>query len=682
MELTIYDTNLDLIGILDTATDIIWHRVFHTAGDFEIHVPVTSDTLSLLKPQFLITKKDTVEFGIIECLVLEQSEAGESLKVTGRFGSSLLDRRIIFETQTLNTTVEVAMRSLVSACCITPTIPDRIIPQLELGPLMNYPETINIQVTYKNLLLTLRAFSETSGIGFRVRFIPSTKKFRFETFKPFDRSFLQSENPRVIFSNDYDNLLTSTYKSSDQERSNLALVGGEGVGEDRKLVLVGSQSGLERREIFVNAKDQRLEEGMSLADYNQLLAQKGSESLVPRTEYFEGTVLPNENVTYKTDYDLGDIVTIENSRWDKRIHVRINEITEVSDENGETLVPVFGQSSPSISNNTSNDTSGTGSGSGPSISITPNKAVVSDVAGSLIAGAASATEISYMAGVTAAIQTQFNNLRSLIYPIGSLYLSVVATSPAVLFGGTWVQISDSFLLAAGSTYGAGTSGGVAAHNHTSAAHNHAIAAHSHASAAHAHSIAAHSHSSANHSHSVAGHAHSGPSHAHGSSGLWAKIAGMAGGIAFREDGTSAIWAPSFKVSGTYSAYTSNMSGGAPIMGSTAAEGTGSTSSVGLTTDPTTPGNTGGTSLTSDSTTPGNTGGTALTSDATTPGATGSSSNLPPYLAVLCLETHCVERNSRMILKLLLALPIAIAMNLLLGMVIAAVKVEFGQSENG
>ena len=631
MELSIYDTNLELVGILDTATDVIWHRVFHTAGDFEIHVPATADTLSLLKNQYLVTKKDTVEFGIIECLVIEQSEAGESLKITGRFGSSLLDRRILFETQTLNSTVEGAMRSLVSASCITPTISDRIIPQLELGTLMGYPETINIQVTYKNLLSTLKAFSETSGIGFRVRFIPSTQKFRFETFKPCDRSFLQSENPRVIFSNDYDNLLTSTYKSSDQESSNLALVGGEGVGEARKLVLVGNGSGLERREIFVNAKDQRLEAGMSLANYNQLLAQKGSESLVPRTEYFEGTVLPNENVTYKVDYDLGDIVTIENSHWDKRIHVRMIEITEVSDENGETWVPVFGRSTPSISNNASTDTSGTGSGS--SIAIAPNKAVVSDAAGSLIAGAPSATEVGYLAGVTAAIQTQFNNLWKSIYPIGSIYLSGLATSPAVLFGGTWVQISDSFLLAVGSVYGAGTSGGTATHSHSSAVHAHAIAAHSHASAAHAHAIAAHSHASANHAHTVAGHAHSGPSHAHGSAGLWAKIAGMAGGIAFREDGTTAIWAPSFKVSGTYSAYTSNMAGGAPVMGSTAAEGTGSTSSVGLTTDATTPGNTGGTSLTSDATTPGNTGGTTLTSDATTPGATGSSSNLPPYLAV-------------------------------------------------
>lgn len=48
------------------------------------------------------------------------------------------------------------------------------------------------------------------------------------------------------------------------------------------------------------------------------------------------------------------------------------------------------------------------------------------------------------------------------YPIGSIYMSVEATSPASLFGGTWEQIHDRFLLAAGSTYAAGTTGGEAA----------------------------------------------------------------------------------------------------------------------------------------------------------------------------------------------------------------------------
>jgi microcystin-dependent protein len=51
----------------------------------------------------------------------------------------------------------------------------------------------------------------------------------------------------------------------------------------------------------------------------------------------------------------------------------------------------------------------------------------------------------------------------LVYPIGSVYTSTVDTSPASMFGGTWEQIEDRFLLAAGNTYTAGTTGGEAEH---------------------------------------------------------------------------------------------------------------------------------------------------------------------------------------------------------------------------
>lgn len=50
-----------------------------------------------------------------------------------------------------------------------------------------------------------------------------------------------------------------------------------------------------------------------------------------------------------------------------------------------------------------------------------------------------------------------------IYPVGSIYMSVNATSPATLFGGTWTQLKDRFLLGAGSTYENGTTGGEASH---------------------------------------------------------------------------------------------------------------------------------------------------------------------------------------------------------------------------
>ena len=50
-----------------------------------------------------------------------------------------------------------------------------------------------------------------------------------------------------------------------------------------------------------------------------------------------------------------------------------------------------------------------------------------------------------------------------IYPVGSVYISVNNTNPDTLFGGTWERIQDRFLLAASSSYAAGTTGGEAAH---------------------------------------------------------------------------------------------------------------------------------------------------------------------------------------------------------------------------
>lgn len=49
------------------------------------------------------------------------------------------------------------------------------------------------------------------------------------------------------------------------------------------------------------------------------------------------------------------------------------------------------------------------------------------------------------------------------HPVGSLYISNDPTSPASLFGGTWERIKDRFILAAGDTYAAGSTGGEAEH---------------------------------------------------------------------------------------------------------------------------------------------------------------------------------------------------------------------------
>lgn len=65
-----------------------------------------------------------------------------------------------------------------------------------------------------------------------------------------------------------------------------------------------------------------------------------------------------------------------------------------------------------------------------------------------------------------------------VYPVGAIYISVMNADPSVVFGfGTWQQVEDRFLLAAGSTYEAGSTGGEAEHVLTIAempAHNHRL----------------------------------------------------------------------------------------------------------------------------------------------------------------------------------------------------------------
>ena len=70
----------------------------------------------------------------------------------------------------------------------------------------------------------------------------------------------------------------------------------------------------------------------------------------------------------------------------------------------------------------------------------------------------------------AALSEQISNIGSItfddIYPVGSIYMSVNSTNPGNLFGGTWTQLKDRFLLGAGSTYTNGSTGGEASHKLT------------------------------------------------------------------------------------------------------------------------------------------------------------------------------------------------------------------------
>ncbi|MGN8763939.1 phage baseplate protein [Hornefia butyriciproducens] len=80
--------------------------------------------------------------------------------------------------------------------------------------------------------------------------------------------------------------------------------------------------------------------------------------------------------------------------------------------------------------------------------------------------------------ILAFIAEKLEGMPGRMRPVGSIYLSIDPTDPSTLFGGTWERIQDRFLLAAGSTYRAGGTGGEATHTLTAAE----LPSHTHGSA--------------------------------------------------------------------------------------------------------------------------------------------------------------------------------------------------------
>jgi microcystin-dependent protein len=64
------------------------------------------------------------------------------------------------------------------------------------------------------------------------------------------------------------------------------------------------------------------------------------------------------------------------------------------------------------------------------------------------------------------LYNQMQETASKLYPVGSVYISFNSADPSTLFGGTWVRLKDTFLLANGDSYAPNTSGGSATKNIT------------------------------------------------------------------------------------------------------------------------------------------------------------------------------------------------------------------------
>lgn len=339
MEVRIYDRDLNFKGVIENHTSLIWSRKYFEPGNFEIHAPITDRNLQLLAEGNIVSKRGSSEAGVIEDIEDEESDIKNEITVKGRFLSAYMDRRLIKATVNFSGKIEVAMRQLLAG--VTQ------IPRVELGELNGFAETVEFQATMKNLMVYETKLAKAGEIGYRFRPDFRNKKIIFETYRGVDRTTAQGVNSRVIFSESYNNLNNVIYKYNDQQYRTKAIVGGQGEGAARVYVEVGGGTGLDLREIFVDAKDIQ-SEGLTTEAYKAALIQRGEETLASNviSKSVECETEADINFRYKTHYDLGDIVTVRKKKWGITLNQRITELQEVYEYGGMYVVPTMGTALP------------------------------------------------------------------------------------------------------------------------------------------------------------------------------------------------------------------------------------------------------------------------------------------------------------------------------------------------
>lgn len=348
MEFLIMDTNFEAVAVIDLFESIIWTDRFAKSGDFELYATTDNETIKFLKQDYYIWNNSSEHVMIIEDIRTKtDTENGSRLIITGRSLEQILDRRIVFGQVSLSGNLQEAVLTLIDQCFMHPEDADRRVPnfRVELNDDPKVTELkIEAQYTGDDLYSIVTAVCAASNIGFKI-ILDDSNRFIFKLYAGTDRSYEQNTVPYVIFSPNYENIISSNYAESKKAYKNVALIAGEGDGAKRKWSSVGSGTGINRREIFTDARDisSTTNEGVLTDEqYKILLDQRGTENLAKNiaTTAFDSEVEATKMFKYNRDFYIGDIVQIENE-FGNQGRAYVSEFIMSQSTEGISMYPTF-----------------------------------------------------------------------------------------------------------------------------------------------------------------------------------------------------------------------------------------------------------------------------------------------------------------------------------------------------
>jgi hypothetical protein len=197
---------------------------------------------------------------VIEDMKPSIEEDKSSLVVKGQSAESLVGQRTLLDPININGPAEISIYSFIDNHITTPDDSDRAMSlfKIEFPEMLTtvlYEEQLKIQSVYEAIELICK----NTGLGFKV--VMYNGELVFYVYEGVDRSYNQSTNPYVIFSDGFDNVIASSFYESEKDKVNVVFV----VTDDsvpalqKSFVWIASEpTDMDRHERFLETEIERI----------------------------------------------------------------------------------------------------------------------------------------------------------------------------------------------------------------------------------------------------------------------------------------------------------------------------------------------------------------------------------------------------------------------------------------
>lgn len=373
----IINTNFELMGIITNYESLICTWNYYECGTFELTINKNkTNTDKLKKDNMLIVNKRDDKILLIDKVVITTNKNSKTMKVTGTCIKGITKRRIIAtngydrvtETQAENIIKHYIKNHIVESYYDNIRTQERDISWVKIAATQNRGIKTVWQARLTNLHDELKHIAEDTGIGWKGILDRNNKRIEFDCYEGTNRTITQVEHsyshqdlsefthsgltsythnnlqgtikhPYIIFSEKKKNLIDGKTTDDNTNYKNVAYAAGKGENEDRLITVIGTATGFDRREVFIDLNNIDDPDELNTEGQKKLDTYKTIQGI-------EGKVYQIPNMEWEKDFFLGDIVTLENDGIyeDKRI-IQAKEIYE---RNNITVELGFGDKVPTL----------------------------------------------------------------------------------------------------------------------------------------------------------------------------------------------------------------------------------------------------------------------------------------------------------------------------------------------